>query len=360
MTQVARSSPQSACNHFRELIVAMFSEFDSRKIPFLVLRNYETLPDLTSNDVDVLVRPGDGDAAMEAVRVSADATGWAVSHTGRYSCFSVFLFRPDTFEQTHVDLMLGNRWHSMVFADHAAMLDARRPVRGFYAPAKADEAWIDFATRMLYHGYVKRKYRPRIQSICTEDRDAAEAVFSRFLGKKLAGTVVGLCSAGDWGKAESLRWRVRFRVFLKNAANPIGFAARIGTDAVRFLDRFFNPVGLCVGLSGRSQEWRDSVAEILMHDFAGTFSPKKTFRFGNANRDGEPLSTPWNNVFHGGLSILDLPDDKSGSGRCDMVFSEKPDQDPRILCPPAAPELRPFVLSAVFGFLKKRTESRHA
>ena len=340
-------------NHFRDLMIALFDRFGQRKIPYLVLRNYETLPDQTTNDVDMLVDPLFGRSAFAAVLDVAGETGWRVSNIGRYSCLSLFLFRPDTLQQTHVDLMLGNRWHSMVFADHASMLARRVPFRELFAPSKADEAWIGFATRMLYGGYVKRKYRPMIQSVCSTRTEESVSVFSAFLGRRFAEEVVGLCARGDWERAERLRGRVRRRVLLANFRHPGSFVARISSDAFRFVERFRFPTGVKVALVGRDARWRDAVAEVLMHDMTGTFYPQKTFRWNGETATRKIRYSAWKNAFHGGLSILDFPSGITGAFRCDLAFSEESIHS-------GDPSFRFQVTKNVLEFLGERTARRHA
>ena len=340
-------------NHFRDLMVALFDRFEQRNIPYLVLRNYETLPDETTNDVDILIDPSFCRSAFNAVIAVAGESGWRVSNIGRYSCLSLFLFRPDSLQQTHVDLMLGNRWHSMSFADHASMLTRRVPFRELFAPSKVDEAWICFATRMLYGGYVKQKYRPLIQSVCLTRTEESISVFSAFLGCRLADEVVSLCARGDWEVVERLRGRVRRRVLLANFCHPGPFIARITSDVFRFVERFRFPIGIKIALVGRDTRWRDAVAEVLMHDMTGTFYPQKTFRWNGEPATGKTRYSVWKNAFHGGLSILDFPSGKTGEFRCDLTFSEESIHF-------GDPSFRFQVTKTVLEFLSERTARRHA
>ena len=356
-----RSFPKAHCGgaSFRALMDSFFTELGKRNVRYLVLRNYETLPDEATNDVDILVSPNEERQGFDAIKFAAEQTGWAISNVGRFSCLSVFLFCPDTLEQTHVDLMPGNRWHSFSFADDDAMLGRRVPFKQFFVPAQPDESWISFATRLLYGGYVKRKYRPKIQAVCKEKQAETMSVFAAILGRRFARKVVSLCAAGDWDAAESLAGKVRRRTMLLNAVHPFSFSVRVFHDGLRFLDRFLSPPGLVVGLAGEHVAWRDEADQILRRSLLGTFYPKKTFRW-NVSEGRSLRSRIRKNSFHGGLSIIDIPFAPAWMPRCDIIFSDKSIRLGR--CHVFGMEWpdENVIAGTVLEFLRKRTEVRIA
>ena len=338
---------------FRAFVEAVFRVLEERKVASLVLRNYEDLPEKTVNDVDVLVDPAFLGPAERAVLAAAAETGWTHSNTGRFSCLSLFFFHPGTLQQAHVDLMPGVLWHSLVFAYPRKMLSARIPFKCLFKPDPADEAWVDLATRWLYEGRVKEKYRPFIRSVCSSQPDSSRAVFSRFLGKRFADETVSLCADGRWEDVERLSAKARFRILLENLRRPVSLFFRVLRDAFRFADRLRNPPGLTVGLAGPTRAWRDEVAEALTQGLSGTFYPERTFR-----RNGEPATrlvrvSARKNAFHGGLSILDFPSGCTGSFRCDFVFGEES-------FPSGDSGFRFSVVNETLGFLAGRTARRHA
>ena len=338
---------------FRAFVETVFRVLEERKVASLVLRNYDELPEKTTNDVDILVDPAFLGSAERAVLAAAAETGWTHSNTGRFSCRSLFFFHPGTLQQAHIDLMPGVLWHSLVFADPRKMLSARLPFKCFFKPQPADEAWVDLATRWLYEGRVKEKYRPFIRSVCAAQPDSSRAVFSRFLGKRFADETVSLCAAGRWEDVERLSAKARFRILLKNLRRPISLFSRVLRDFFRFADRLRNPPGLIVGLAGPTREWRDEIADALTRGLSGTFYPERTFRW-----NGEPATrsvrvSARRNAFHGGLSILDFPSGRIGSFRCDFVFDEESFQSDDS-------GGRFFVVDETLGFLAGRTARRHA
>ena len=345
-------------NFFRNFMEATFRALGERGIDYLVLRNYEALPENTTNDVDILIAPESVEMASKAVLDAAHATGWRLSNVGRFSCLSLFFYRPDTLEQTHIDLMHGVLWHSFVFADHRQMLAHRIPLRGFFKPAPEDEAWIDLSTRLLYGGYVKEKYRPFIQDICSSQTSVATDVFSRFLGKRLAFRMVSLCAHGRWIEVERLTANARIHVLLKNLMHPVPLSARLSHDAFRLSNRMCHPPGLMVGIASSDSGWSENVAKALMGELKGTFYPERTFRFDSTSPSAR--RTAWKNAFRGGLSILVSHDENNLKPQCDLILSDnafagKYQTNDSIV---DSDSLSHRALSTVLSFLATREQSR--
>lgn len=347
-------------NSFQNFIEEIFRVLAVRNIAYLVLRNYEGLPEETTNDVDILIDPSAVDKAKTAVLDAASETGWSLSNIGRFSCLSLFFFRPDTLQQTHIDLMHGNLWHSMVFADHRAMLAARMPVKCFFKPTPADEAWGNLATRLLYGGNVKEKYRPFIQSVCAKQPDSSRSVFSRFLGNRTSDVMVSLCADGRWNEVEHFASKARFLVVLKNLWHPCSLFSRLLGDAFRLADRFRNPPGLIVGIASPVAEWRDKMTNALTQGLRGTFYPERTFRWNLSTPSCHIRRVCRRNAFHGGLSILDFPCASGGVEKgCDILFSDGENPVDSCIVPPGGTQMDRFIIESVLRFLESRTRDRH-
>lgn len=344
--------------HFRAFIETAFRLLAERNIQYLVLRNYEDLPEKTTNDVDILIDPIAIKSARQTLLDSAEKTGWTLSNIGRFSCLSLFFFRPETLEQTHIDLMPGNRWHSLVFADDRKMLADRVPFKGFYIPTPSDEAWVGLATRLLYGGYVKEKYRPQIQSACQKQTDATQKSFGAFLGRKLAQEMVFRCGKGNWGYVEKLKWRVRFHVFIGNLWHPLSLFSRLLKDILRLASRHRFPPGLVVGIVGGDQTWRNAIAEVLTHGLQGTFYPEKTFRASGGSSTCSIVKKARKTSFGGGLFIIDYAALNGLEKHCDLLFSDGVRVTSGHVVPTAMENTAQFVTSTVLHFLENRTENR--
>ena len=63
----------------RALILRIFRTLDEEKIPYVVLRNYEGLPDTIGHDIDLLVSEDFSDRCSELLLVITRREGWFIT-----------------------------------------------------------------------------------------------------------------------------------------------------------------------------------------------------------------------------------------------------------------------------------------
>ena len=257
---------------FSSLILSIFRLLDEKNVDYLVLRNYETLPEMTTNDVDLLIQPKQRSIALTAVSQASKETGWYICNVVNFSCTSVFLYHEDTLEQTHIDLMCGVKWHSMIIADHVKILENRVAYQSFYIPAPEYEAHVSLLTRLVYGGYVKEKFRPFIARTAAEFPDAFQCSLQFWIGKKLSRTVVDFAQSEQWSRIEELAPVIRFRILLSNLRSPFSFAYRIYKDVFRAGKRFFSSPGLAISILGTNMEHR---LPNILKELSATFREEK-------------------------------------------------------------------------------------
>ncbi len=260
-------------------LTVLFRRWEERSLPYLVLRNYEALPETTSNDVDVLVDPASLGDAARLLRVVADETGWMLHNVAEFACTSVYLFNPDTLEQVHIDLMGGIRWHFLQYGDHRRLLDARSPCRGFFIPAPAHEAAINLMTRLLYGGYVRDKYRDGIQNASIRDKGSLREFLAPWIGVTLASSFSDAAARGDWRFIEARTASARMMVLRANLRRPVQLAARVLADIGRLTARWVRAPGLCIVFAGPDGCGKTSVANGVAQALSATFSPERTAHY---------------------------------------------------------------------------------
>ena len=128
-----------------KFLTELFKCFDEAGVLYLVLRNHETLPETTANDVDMLIDGRQRRLAERITREVVQKTGWRIHSRVEFSCLSYYFHRPETQEQRQVDFMSGISWHSLLYGDGGAMLRRRVPCKRFYIPSAHDEAMVSLA-----------------------------------------------------------------------------------------------------------------------------------------------------------------------------------------------------------------------
>jgi len=297
--------------HLSTLLTALFSEFELSGVSYLVLRNYEELPETTTNDVDFLIDPQQLKEAVCCLEKVALATGWTIHNLAEFSCWTFYLYHEATFSQVHIDFMCGIKWYSALFADHHIMFNARRRFKCFYIPSQEHEAAINLTTRLLYGGYVREKYRDGIANAATQVPENLFDVLSPWIGSQLAERFIEASKQRDWEQIERAANAARMRVVGANLRTPLLFLSRIVYDFVRLMRRLFDSPGISLVFVGSSDDKTSSIATEVAKAMPGTFSPERTLHVSwSPDREEEEdcmkLSGVCNTPLRNGLTSLGI------------------------------------------------------
>lgn len=263
-------------NILAKFLTCLFDAWNVADIRYLILRNYEELPEFTGNDIDILIDPVQRKTAERLLQKAASEKGWRIHNIGEFSCRAFYLFNPETLEQVHIDLMCGDKWYSFFFVDHDLMLNARQPFKNFYKPDPVHEASVNLMTRLIYGGYVKEKYREGIRQSALGVREGMVEALAPWLGAKLAEGIVVKAGDGDWEAIEAQVSKVRKRVLLANLKHPVGLASSILSDVFRFVRRLLSSPGISIVFFGPDGCGKTSVADGLKLKLQKTFYQERS------------------------------------------------------------------------------------
>lgn len=261
------------------LVTEVFRQWRAAQVRFVILRNYENLPQETGNDIDVLVAAEQLAQAETILIQAARAVGYQPHNRARFSPVSVFLFHPESRQQIQFDLFPKLAWRGfdLISADQVLK---RSVARGdFSVPHPVDEAVINLLTRLIYHGYVKEKYRPAISAQIAANAVAVTQQLEQTFGAPMARKLMAAAGAGDWGgvgrQSGALRGRLITRSLIRHPWRTFG---ALFSDAVRLTGRFFRPPGITIVLVGADGCGKSTVAEQLVAALRGTFHENKSLR----------------------------------------------------------------------------------
>ena len=234
-----------------EFVLALFAVWEKASIPFVVLRNYEGLPHSIGNDLDVLVAPKRLRDAERLLLQGAMARGWNLWRRVEFSPISFWFHKRTSEEVVHVDLFRNLCWRGLEYLDAEATLSRKRRNGVFYVPHALDEAAINLLTRLLYGGYVKGKYKGKIESTCLDDpRGFCEILANRF-GERAAAGIGQAVQGGRWEAVTGQATRLRFHLLVHNlAGNPVRLFRTLARDAWRLSRRLFRPPGGIIAIVG--------------------------------------------------------------------------------------------------------------
>jgi thymidylate kinase len=263
-----------------QLVTAVFRAWRAAGIDFLVLRNYDQLPDFTSNDIDVLVRPEDLERAESTLRSAAGQSGFQLHNRARFATLALYLASRNSNAQTHFDLFTALKWRGFDFLQCDGFL-GRRVDRGLFAiPHPADEAATNLLASMIFSGRVKEKYKASITAGFRAHPAAVTELLAKSYGQAQARFLAEAGAAGRWGEIETRTRALRRTLVCRQMTRqPWATAKSQLADAARLTGRWLRPPGLIVVLCGADGCGKSTAANNLVDGLASTFSLPKGRHF---------------------------------------------------------------------------------
>ncbi len=259
-----------------QLVTAVFRAWNDAGIKFLVLRNYEQLPNFTSNDIDVLVAPAQIHHAEHTLVAAAQSAGFRLHNRAEFATLALYFSDPKTNLQAHFDLFTALKWRSFDFIGCERFLDRRRARDSFAVPASADEAVTNLLAFMIYTGRVKDKYKAAITAGFRAEAEAATQLLAETYGEAHAMEMVAAGAQEKWEDLESRTPALRRALILRQVfGKPFHTLNSFITDAARLARRFISPPGLTVVLCGADGSGKSTAGKAIVEGLSGTFSPQK-------------------------------------------------------------------------------------
>jgi thymidylate kinase len=275
----SRSISTTAGRHLGELVVAVFKRWRAEGISFLVLRNYENLPEDTTNDIDILVLPEQRAAAENCLVKTARAAGFQLHNRAEFSPVSLFFFHPESLQQIQFDLFASLTWRGFALMSAHAILE-RRSDRGLFSvPHPSHEALTCLLNRQIYRGYVKEDYKPAILAAVRQHPREVDAALCDMFGRTVAKQLTQAIESEDWPGVEAQTGPMRRQLVWRRVTRaPLDTLCSILNDLRRLLRRWLHPPGITIVLLGADGCGKSTVAAGLSEALRHTFAPDKSLR----------------------------------------------------------------------------------
>jgi len=263
-----------------QAIVAIFEACQKVGLEFLVLRNYETLPDFVGNDIDVLVRPSARDLADKTLVEAVRNCGFRCHNRAEFATLANYFYHPDSGAQLHVDLFTDLKWRSFDFLASDRFLE-RRIARGpLFIPHPAHEAATNLLATMIYNGNIKEKYKASITRGFRAEAAEARQLLGVTYGERLAEFMVEAGAREQWSELQQSTGKLRRKLIVRQLLRqPFSVLRSIVADAGRLIRRWFRPPGLSVVLCGADGSGKSTAAGALIEELSTTFAPLKGRQF---------------------------------------------------------------------------------
>ncbi len=257
-------------------VTAVFQEWNTSGIAFVVLRNHERLPEEVDNDLDLLVPRGQLRMAEEILVRAARDAGYLLHNRAEFGPLCLFFHDPATLDQIQVDLFTSVAFRLLHLLPAREVLDRRKVGPLFAIPDPVDEAIINLLTRLLYHGRVKEAYKAGVVRVFSESPEMTLRRLSESFFSAEATLIVQAVRAGDWEAIERQAARLRHRLFINQLRlRPWGLCRQMARDVLRLLRRWFRPPGLSIAVLGPDGCGKSTVIPGVIEALRFTFLPGK-------------------------------------------------------------------------------------
>ena len=245
----------------------LFDQLKTASVPCLLLRNYESFPGQIGLDLVVFLRRGDLPKATKIFREVMHESGSELLHVHERDYVTCIWFKvscDNTTAPLHLDFYHGAyTWHSLPYINETELLSARRPAGNFQAARPAHEALNLFLTSVLWGGFYKVRYAPRIAALLQTPAEAGE--FFRVLEREFgAGSrppvdlIGGQEPQPDAVRPYARRLRRAFKV-RSLLHHPFRTVFRITRYWLKELGTVLSPPGICLAFLGPDGSGKSTV-----------------------------------------------------------------------------------------------------
>ncbi|MBN2064567.1 MAG: hypothetical protein JW745_07170, partial [Sedimentisphaerales bacterium] len=129
------NNSSEASNITRCFLESMFALLNERQMQYVVLRNYEDLPDVVDNDVDLLVASGNMKQVEAELAILARQSGFLLLRkVRRFRYVSFWYLLPGIAEVLHLDIWTAIDIKGIRWIDEKEIFARRKPYKQFFVP----------------------------------------------------------------------------------------------------------------------------------------------------------------------------------------------------------------------------------
>ncbi|WP_040207159.1 hypothetical protein [Neobacillus jeddahensis] len=203
---------------FKVAIENLFNQLYVNKIPYLIERNYEMLPDNVENDLDLLIEYKN----LQKVKGIIDFVLTGKNYYKVLDGFSlgtnklIYVNNDQNLDLIRLDLNYMFHYLGIEYLDIEIILNRRIKNKNFYIPHKKDELIMSLFTNYINNGQVKEKYKAFIKS----NLDIVSNYDALYIKEEFINTLLKFISVGDWSSVNKFVTKVRRNIVSRNFLLP--------------------------------------------------------------------------------------------------------------------------------------------
>jgi hypothetical protein len=254
-----------------KFIKEIFDSFDYKDIPYCILRNVDEILLGNAHDIDLVIASAQYFEAVNLINEVCQRCQWLKHFEAERdggNVVSIHLFKMNDYSPTivHLDIHRAYGWDGYMLINSSLLLKDRNRNQWLWEASEEIQAVTMLFSRLLFHGYIKGKYRAYIHEIFLAKREKISEIMCQFLEKDFVDCICEEVISESWKSIEDNIPNIR-----KNVAERIEPSKRRRV-AVRkkalMLKRLFGTIGVKVEVPiDVSMEYLNGLKEKLYRSF---------------------------------------------------------------------------------------------
>jgi len=205
-----------------EIIKEYFTELEKEKINYVVLRNYEGLPETNSSkDVDILIDEYNLIRANAILVKIANKLNYYFIWKNKLDYLTGYVFCSivdNTIYSVKIDLFHNLKWRGLAYIENDIIFENKKKYNSLFIPNKSHESFIMILYYILYAKNIKRKYFNNIY-LYKNDIENFVKISNRSLGRELTNILVEKLKTENILEILKYRNEIIQKIFTKNLKN---------------------------------------------------------------------------------------------------------------------------------------------
>ena len=258
-------------------IKQIFKQLDVRRIRYCILRNENEILSGDAHDIDMVVDFERYNEFREILKSIAKEDNWKfdlIFPKENYSLWGIHLFSEENGEPIliHFDVFNFYGWNGYCLIPNKYLLEQRRKVDWAFAASEEVQAVTMLFSRLLYHGYIKEKYRDFISDIFIREPDKVSKLMNLFIDESDMSNIMSMVQEKQWDNIENGVEDLRERIIAKLSRLQKFVLLKSTVFKVK---RLMNNIGIIVQLNGDEdfkRSFSSKIAKKIERSFGGDYT----------------------------------------------------------------------------------------
>lgn len=252
----------------KDLLDNLFNVFEQQKVEYLILRNYEGLPEKIrmGGDIDFLI---DINSYRRIATVLDTIEKIEILISSERLVVKEYIVRYDNKLTIKLDFHPFEDWHGAIYCQSSTILRSKRKHSCFFVPSEFHQAMTMLMASFLYGGFIKQKYMPYAKPILasSSELDSFIPIFGNSNINNLREFAKGNISDEEFLKR---RKGFLFHLFMHNLRKEgISFITRFIKTRIEEIYLRFRYNGSIIELNTEDNVTALHLLEDYLHSFIG-------------------------------------------------------------------------------------------